>query len=58
MRLRRRHGLIALTMVLGYPPGGTIDVIARKLSSELSTVLRVPILIDNRAGANDSVAAN
>lgn len=48
----------AITMVLGYPPGGINDVIARKLSTELSTVLKVPVIIDNRAGANGSIAAN
>ena len=48
----------AITMVLGYPPGGINDVIARKLAIELSTVLKVPVIVDNRAGANGSIAAN
>lgn len=48
----------AITLVLGYPPGGINDVIARKLAVELSAVLGVPVIVDNRAGANGSIAAN
>lgn len=47
-----------ITLVLGYPPGGINDVIARKLAAELQTELKVPIVVDNRAGANGSIAAN
>lgn len=48
----------AITLVLGYPPGGINDVIARKLAVELQAVLKVPVIVDNRAGANGSIAAN
>lgn len=48
----------AITLVLGYPPGGINDVIARKLAAELQADLKVPVIVDNRAGANGSIAAN
>lgn len=48
----------AITLVLGYPPGGINDVIARKLAAELQVELKVPVIVDNRAGANGSIAAN
>ena len=48
----------AITLVLGYPPGGINDVIARKLAAELQTELKVTVIVDNRAGANGSIAAN
>ena len=32
----------AITLVLGYPPGGINDVIARKLAAELQVELKVP----------------
>lgn len=48
----------AITLVLGYPPGGINDVIARKLAAELQMELKVPVIVDNRAGANGSIAAN
>ncbi|WP_288251482.1 tripartite tricarboxylate transporter substrate binding protein [uncultured Hydrogenophaga sp.] len=46
-----------VTLVLGYAAGGINDVIARKLAAELTTVLGVPVIVDNRAGANGSIAA-
>ena len=48
----------AITLVLGYPPGGINDVIARKLAAEMQADLKVPVIVDNRAGANGSIAAN
>ena len=48
----------AITLVLGYPAGGINDVIARKLAAEMQTDLKVPVIVDNRAGANGSIAAN
>lgn len=47
-----------ITLVLGYAPGGINDAIARKLAAELAPVLKVPVIVDNRAGANGSIAAN
>ncbi|BDR11754.1 MFS transporter [Comamonas testosteroni] len=47
-----------ITLVLGYPAGGINDVIARKLAVELQSELKVPVIVDNRAGANGSIAAN
>lgn len=47
-----------ITFVLGYPAGGINDAIARKLAVELASVLKVPVVVDNRAGANGSIAAN
>lgn len=46
-----------ITLVLGYAAGGINDVIARKLAAELSPVLGVPVVVENRAGANGSIAA-
>ncbi len=46
-----------VTLVLGYAAGGINDVIARKLAVELTPVLGVPVIVENRAGANGSIAA-
>lgn len=47
-----------VTLVLGYPAGGINDVIARRLAVDMADELGVPVLIENRAGANGAIAAN
>ena len=39
-------------LVLGFPPGGGIDVVARLLSVPLSERLGQQVVVDNRPGAN------
>ena len=39
-------------MIVPFPPGGTVDVVARVVSPALSERLGQPIVIDNRGGAN------
>lgn len=44
-------------MVVPFPPGGSVDIMARQYSEPLSRVLGVPIVVENRAGAGGSVGA-
>src|SRR5438876_6612930 len=44
-------------MVVGVPPGGGTDVVARILSPRLGELLGQPIVIDHRPGATGTVAA-
>src|SRR5207249_6370376 len=44
-------------MVVGFPPGGGTDVVARILAPRLSELLGQPVVIDNRPGATGTVAA-
>jgi len=44
-------------MVVGFPPGGGTDVVARMLQPRLGELLGQPIVIDNRPGATGTVAA-
>ena len=46
-----------LRMVVGFPPGGGTDVVARILQPRLSELLAQPVVIDNRPGATGTVAA-
>jgi tripartite-type tricarboxylate transporter receptor subunit TctC len=41
---------------VGFPPGGTADMISRDIGSHLEKVLGQPIVIENRPGANGSTA--
>jgi tripartite-type tricarboxylate transporter receptor subunit TctC len=44
-------------MVVGFPPGGGTDVVARIIVPRLSDLLGQPIVIENRPGATGTVAA-
>lgn len=46
-----------ITMVVPFPPGGSVDIMARQYSEPLSRVLGVPIVVENRPGAGGSVGA-
>ena len=41
---------------VGFPPGGTADMISRDIASDLEKVLGQPVVIENRPGANGSTA--
>ena len=46
-----------VTVVVPFPPGGSPDILARLLGPKLSEVLGKPFVIENRAGAGGSIAA-
>ena len=45
-------------IVVGFPPGGGIDVVARLLAVRLSDGLGQQVIVDNRPGANGIVATD
>jgi tripartite-type tricarboxylate transporter receptor subunit TctC len=44
-------------MVVGFPPGGGTDVVARIIAPRYSELLGQPVVIDNRPGATGTMAA-
>jgi tripartite-type tricarboxylate transporter receptor subunit TctC len=46
-----------IRLVVGFAPGGAADTVARALGDPLGRVLGQPIVIENRAGAGSSIAA-
>ncbi|HZP88329.1 MAG TPA: tripartite tricarboxylate transporter substrate binding protein [Burkholderiales bacterium] len=54
----RAQGLSAqtITLVVGFPPGGGVDILARQLAEKLGPILGRTIIVDNRAGAGGNVA--
>jgi tripartite-type tricarboxylate transporter receptor subunit TctC len=43
-------------MIIGFPPGGPTDLIARLVGQHLNETFAQPVVIDNRPGAGGSVA--
>lgn len=46
-----------LRIVVPFPPGGSVDSLARALQPALSARLGVPVVIDNRGGASGALGA-
>jgi tripartite-type tricarboxylate transporter receptor subunit TctC len=44
-----------IEIVVPYPPGGSTDVVARKLQQKLSEMWGKPVMVDNRAGGNGNI---
>lgn len=56
--LHAQTGLPAsIKLVVGYPPGGSTDTLARLLGQGLQEQLKVPVIVDNRPGAGGRIAA-
>ena len=47
-----------IRLVVGFAPGGAADTVARTLGEGLGRALGQPIIIENRAGAGSSIAAD
>ena len=45
-----------ITLIVGFPPGGGVDIVARQLAETLSEQLGQRVVIDNKAGAAGNVA--
>jgi tripartite-type tricarboxylate transporter receptor subunit TctC len=60
------HGLAAaqaypnrqITLVLGFPPGGGADAVARPIAEALGRELGQPVIVDNKPGGGTTIASN
>ena len=47
-----------IRLVVGFPPGGSNDIVARQLAPKLSQLLGVQVIVDNRPGANATIGTD
>lgn len=53
-----RYPLKPVRVVVGFPPGGPVDLQARVVLQKLSELVRQPVVVDNRPGADSVVGSD
>ena len=46
-----------ISIVVPFPPGGVVDVVARRVGEKMSSALGTPVIIENKAGAGGTIGA-
>ena len=47
-----------IRLLVGYPPGGPNDFLARAISQRLAEALGQPVIVENRSGASGNIASD
>ncbi|MCA3071922.1 MAG: tripartite tricarboxylate transporter substrate binding protein [Rhodocyclaceae bacterium] len=45
-----------IRLIMGFPPGSTVDILARPVAQRLSEAFGQPVIVDNRSGATGIIA--
>jgi tripartite-type tricarboxylate transporter receptor subunit TctC len=47
-----------INLIVGFPPGTSVDIVARLLGQKLGDMWHQPVIVQNRAGAGGNIAAD
>lgn len=47
-----------IRLIVGFPPGGGADFVARQVAQQLGETLHTSVVVDNKPGANGTIAAS
>src|SRR5438105_12765641 len=47
-----------ITMVVPFPPGPALDLVARLVGAKIGSALGQTVVVENRVGANGTIGAN
>lgn len=56
LRAQDAYPARTITIIVGFPPGGGVDVVARVMADKLSGLLGKPVVVENHAGSSGSLA--
>ena len=48
----------SVRLIVPFPPGGVNDIVSRLVANQLNAIWGKPVIIDNRGGANGTIAAD
>jgi tripartite-type tricarboxylate transporter receptor subunit TctC len=47
-----------IRLIIGFPPGGSNDIVARQMAPKLTQLLGAQVVVENRPGANATIATD
>ncbi|MEO7403585.1 MAG: tripartite tricarboxylate transporter substrate binding protein [Burkholderiales bacterium] len=47
-----------IRIIVPFPPGGTVDIVARTLAQRLGEQMKQTVIVENRAGANGTIGSD
>lgn len=56
--LAQQYPVKPVRIIVGFPPGGAMDIVARTIGPQLSHAMGQPFVVDNRPGASSIIGAD